>query len=47
MRVVAPAVEPSEPEKAKYWDVDSEYVRDILKRDRERREILPQAPKPK
>ena len=44
-RVVSPAKEPSEAEKVKYWDADDPNTIDILKRDREFREIV-EAPKP-
>ena len=37
-RVVSPAKEPTEAEKHKYWDVDSEKVKEILGRDREIRQ---------
>ena len=40
-RVVSPVKEPSEAEKLKYWDADEDMTKDILKRDREIREILP------
>ena len=40
-RVVAPVKEPSEAEKLKFWEADDEITKDILKRDRELREILP------
>ncbi len=40
-RVISPAVEPTEAEKLKYWDVDDEYTRKVLERDREIREIIP------
>ncbi|MDB5299893.1 MAG: hypothetical protein JWO87_1556 [Phycisphaerales bacterium] len=39
-RVVSPAVEPSEAEKLKYWDVDDKYTEGVLGRDREIREII-------
>jgi formylglycine-generating enzyme required for sulfatase activity len=39
-RVVSPAVEPSEAEKHRCWDVDDANTRDILTRDREIREIV-------
>ena len=44
-RVVAPVKEPPEAEKVKYWDADDPSTIDILKRDREFREIV-EAPKP-
>jgi len=43
-RVVAPVKEPSEEEKVKYWDADDPKTIEILKRDREVREIV-EAPK--
>jgi formylglycine-generating enzyme required for sulfatase activity len=39
-RVVSPAVEPSEAEKLKFWDVDDKYTEGVLGRDREIREII-------
>ncbi|HWE93051.1 MAG TPA: formylglycine-generating enzyme family protein [Tepidisphaeraceae bacterium] len=39
-RVVSPAVEPSEAEKVKFWDVDDKYTEGVLGRDREIREII-------
>jgi formylglycine-generating enzyme required for sulfatase activity len=39
-RVVSPVKEPSEAEKSKYWEADDETTKDILKRDREQREVL-------
>jgi formylglycine-generating enzyme required for sulfatase activity len=44
-RVVSPVKEPPEDEKVKYWDADDPTTKDILKRDRELREIV-EAPKP-
>ena len=41
-RIVSPAEEPPEAEKAKYWDADDPITKKILKRDREVRDI----PKP-
>ena len=41
-RVVAPVKEPSEAEKAKWWDVDDPITEKSIERDRERREV----PKP-
>ena len=43
--VAWPGAEPGEAEKAKYWDADDPTTLDILKRDREIREIV-EAPKP-
>jgi formylglycine-generating enzyme required for sulfatase activity len=48
-RVVSPVTEPTAAEKSKYWDVDSEKVREILARDREIRQLVEEvgtAPKP-
>ena len=39
-RVVSPAVEPTEEEKIKFWDVDDDYTKRTLQRDREIREII-------
>ena len=44
-RVVAPVKEPPEAEKVKYWDADDPTTLDILKRDRELREVI-DPPKP-
>ena len=44
-RVVSPVKEPPEAEKVKYWDADDPNTIDILKRDREFRELV-EAPKP-
>ena len=44
-RVVAPVKEPPEAEKVKYWDADDPTTKDILKRDREFREMI-EVPKP-
>ena len=38
-RLVSPVKEPTDAEKAKYWDVDNESIADILKRDREIRQL--------
>ena len=45
-RVVSPVKEPSEEEKVKYWDADDPTTLDILKRDREFREIVEGPAKP-
>ena len=42
-RVIAPAKEPTDLEKTKFWDADDELTRRVLERDREIREIPPQA----
>ncbi len=39
-RVIAPVKEPTEAEKTKFWDVDDDYTRKVLERDREIREIV-------
>jgi len=45
-RLVSPVKEPTDEEKHKFWDVDSEAVKDILGRDREiRQNIIELAPK--
>jgi formylglycine-generating enzyme required for sulfatase activity len=44
-RVVAPVKEPPEAEKVRYWDADDPTTLDILKRDRELREVI-EPPKP-
>ena len=44
-RVVSPAVEPTAEEKAKWWEADSETVREVIKRDREIRGIPTQGDK--
>jgi len=38
-RVVSPVKEPTAEEKAKFWDVDNEQTKDVLKRDREIRQL--------
>ena len=44
-RVVSPVKQPPEEEKQKYWDADDPNTREILKRDRELRELV-EGPKP-
>ncbi|QOV90142.1 formylglycine-generating enzyme family protein [Humisphaera borealis] len=49
-RVVSPVKEPSAEEKNKFWNVDNESTADVLKRDREIRQLVeeitgPKAPK--
>jgi formylglycine-generating enzyme required for sulfatase activity len=39
-RVLAPVNPPSEAEKAKWWEVDDDYTRRVLERDREIREVI-------
>lgn len=38
-RVVSPVAEPSEEEKHKWWDVDDPKTKQVIQRDRERRDI--------
>jgi formylglycine-generating enzyme required for sulfatase activity len=38
-RVVSPVKEPTEAEKHKFWDVDDDYTKEVLQRDREIRDI--------
>lgn len=45
-RVMSPAKEPSEAEKLKYWDVDNDYVKKVLERDREIRALVGAEPEP-
>jgi formylglycine-generating enzyme required for sulfatase activity len=42
-RVIRPAKEPSESERNKWWNADDPTTIDTIKRDRERRELFPQA----
>jgi formylglycine-generating enzyme required for sulfatase activity len=39
-RVVSPLTEPTDAEKAKFWDVDNEALAEVLKRDREIRQLI-------
>ena len=39
-RVLSPVKEPSEEEKAKWWNVDDPITAEVIKRDRERKELV-------
>jgi formylglycine-generating enzyme required for sulfatase activity len=39
-RVIAPVTEPSEAEKLKWWEADDQITIEVIKRDRERKEIV-------
>ena len=43
-RVVSPSKEPSEEEKRKFWDVDDPVTAEVIKRDREIRELVDMEP---
>jgi hypothetical protein len=39
-RVVAPVKEPTEEQKRKFWDADDPFTIDVIKRDREIRDLV-------
>ena len=39
-RVLSPVKEPSEEEKARWWNVDDPITAEVIKRDRERKELV-------